>query len=350
MSGRLGSWLLMPFHAAAIATRAKSFQGNAVLGSAALNEAGLHVWRTRVAHRMAAWRRRRLLSQIDAKDAADFERDGFILKENFLPAARFEALRAAALALEAPAREMIQGDTVTRRIALDASALEKTPELRALVESREWLDPIRYVGSSALTPLTYIQTIFSGAVAAPPDPQTILHMDTFHPTVKAWLFLTDVEADGGPLTYVPGSHRLTERRLAWERRMSVAANRAPDRYTREGSFRIAESELAELGLPKPRVFAVPGNTLVVADTVGFHARGLSARPSVRVEIWAYGRRNPFLPWTGLDPVALPFVKGRAVPLIWAARDFGERLGAGRNPWRPVGTLTADAPPASLRVG
>ena len=56
-----------------------------------------------------------------------------------------------------------------------------------------------------------------------------------------------------------------------------------------------------LGFGEPKAFAVPQNTLVVADTVGFHARGLSARPSVRVEIWAYGRRNPFLPWLGFDP-------------------------------------------------
>ena len=37
-----------------------------------------------------------------------------------------------------------------------------------------------------------------------PDPQTDLHTDTFHPTVKAWLFLTDVAADAMPFVYVPG--------------------------------------------------------------------------------------------------------------------------------------------------
>ena len=71
----------------------------------------------------------------------------------------------------------------------------------------------------------------------------------------------------------------------------------------------------------PRVFAVPANTLVVADTVGFHARGLSARPSVRVEIWTYGRRNPFLPWTGLDPGSIPGIAERRIPFLWKVRDF-----------------------------
>ena len=62
------------------------------------------------------------------------------------------------------------------------------------------------------------------------------------------------------------------------------------------------------------------------------------------QIWAYGRRNPFLPWTGLDPVGLPFIRDRAVPLSWSAGDFVERMGLKRNPWRSAGPVLADAPP------
>src|SRR5438067_1683458 len=139
------------------------------------------------------------------------------------------------------------------------------------------------------------------ACPGPADPQTVLHADTFHPTVKAWLFLTDVAEEAGPFTYVPGSHRLSPERLDWERRMSLAARHSPNAEIRQGSFRIDQAELPSLGLPQPRSFAVPGNTLVVADTFGFHARGPSNRPSLRVEIWAYGRRSPFLPWATLFP-------------------------------------------------
>ena len=66
------------------------------------------------------------------------------------------------------------------------------------------------------------------------DPQTDLHTDTFHPTVKAWLFLTDVAPDAMPFVYVPGSHRLTPQRLDWERRMSIGASQrsAASRSTR----------------------------------------------------------------------------------------------------------------------
>src|SRR5437660_1585394 len=89
------------------------------------------------------------------------------------------------------------------------------------------------------------------AAAARPEPQTALHADTFHPTVKAWLFLTDVAADAGPFTYVPGSHRLTPQRLAWERRMSLSARQSPNADTREGSFRIDPDELSAFGLAAP---------------------------------------------------------------------------------------------------
>ena len=337
------TWLFAPLHVAALASAAKSFRDNPILGSPRLNRAGLHVQRMRIAGAMAGWRRRRLEHLLDPGDVADFERDGFVLKRDFLPERVFRDLQTQALSCRAPARDMVQGDAMTRRIALDSRTLSCLPAVRALVESREWLSLIRYVGSSALTPVTYIQTIFSRIRPGAIDPQLRLHADTFHPTVKAWFFLTDVPEDSGPFTYVPGSHRLSAGRLDWEWRVSVNARAAPDAETQEGSFRIDPAELANFGLPAPRPFAVPANTLIVADTMGFHARGHSTRPSVRIEIWAYGRRNPFLPWLGWDPVAFPLVKDRAVQFSWSAADFAERLGLAKNPWRREGIVTPGMP-------
>jgi len=342
-AGRL-SWLLAPLHVAALATGAKSFRDNPFIGSPRLNRAGLHVARVRLAHRMAEWRRERLASLIAAGDRAAFDRDGFVLKRNFFPAADFAVLQEQVLSFEGPARDQLQGNALTRRMAVDRRALARLPALRKLVENPQWLGLVRYVGSFMLEPLIYIQTIFSQVRDAPPDPQTRLHADAFHPSVKAWLFLTDVSEEDGPFIYVPGSHRPTVRRLAWERSASVTAAQSPDFQTARGSLRISPEAVRRLGLGEPKVFAVPQNTLVVADTVGFHARGLSARPSVRAEIWAYGRRNPFLPWLGLDPAAMPFIKDRAVPFYWSAMDLCERVHLGRNPWRSGGTTTPLARP------
>jgi hypothetical protein len=349
MGNNWRSWLLAPVHAVALATAAKSFRDNPVLGSPVLNQAGLHVARMRLAAAMAAWRRRRLAHLLPAEDVVAFDRDGFILKRDYLPPPHFAELKMQALALLAPARGMVQGDALTRRIPLDAATLPRLPAVRALIESAEWLNLLRYAGSSALTPVTYIQTIFARVRPGAADPQQRLHADTFHATVKAWFFLTDVGEDAGPFTYVPGSHRLTPARLDWEWRESIAARASDDVETQEGSFRIEPSEIAGLGLPPPRRFAVPANTLIVADTMGFHARGPSASPSTRIEIWSYGRRNPFIPWLGWDPVAMPFVKHRAVRLSWSMTDFAERLGFGRNPWRDAGISTPSAPADSNRL-
>ncbi|HEY0270487.1 MAG TPA: phytanoyl-CoA dioxygenase family protein [Sphingomonas sp.] len=328
-------YLLWPWWALQLATGAKAFSDNPLIGSPALNRRGLHVARVRLAGRLAAARRRRLARLVPAEDREAFDRDGFVLRRDFLPPAVFEALRAQALAYRGEAREMLQGDSITRRIALDPAALRAIPAARALLADPIWRGLLRYVGSAATEPLVYIQSIFTHVTNAAPDPQTALHADTFHATVKAWLFLTDVADDEGPFVYVPGSHRLTPARLAWEQERSVRA-RDLDRLSSRGSLRIDAAELAGLGLPPPQGFAVPANTLVVADTSGFHARGASARASTRIEIWAYGRRNPFLPWTGLDPLSLPGVAERRVPWMWHARD---RLAAliGQ-PWRPVGRL------------
>jgi hypothetical protein len=337
------SWLFAPVHVAALATGAKSFRNNPIIGSPALNRAGLHVARMRIACHMAERRRARLAPLVAAADRAAFEREGFIVKREFLPQPVFAAVKREALEFAGAARQQVQGDAITRRIALDRRALSRLPGVRAMVESPEWLGLVRYVGASMLEPLLYIQTVFAQACEAPRDPQTRLHADTFHPTVKAWFFLTDTSEDEGPFIYVPGSHRPTRRRLAWERRVSLTARHSPDPDSADGSPRIAAEDLHRLGFGEPVSFVVPQNTLIVADTMGFHARGVSVRPSARAEIWAYGRRNPFLPWLGLDVAALPWVKGRAVPLYWSAMDLRERLKLGRNPWRPAGTVTALGP-------
>ena len=331
-------YLLMPWWAIELATGAKAFSDNPLIGSRRLNRIGLHAARVRLAHRMADRRRRRLAALVDPAQAAAFARDGFVCIPGFLPAEQFDRLRTEALGYRGPAREMVQGDTITRRLALDPAALKAMPAVRRLLADPRWRGLTRFVGSFDSEPLTYIQTILPHSHAADPDPQTRLHADTFHPTVKAWLFLTDVAADEGPLAYVPGSHRPTPARIAWEKARSIVARDAGDRLSARGSLRIDAAELPALGLPPPHLFAVSANTLVVADTNGFHARGPSLRPSKRVEIWAYGRRNPFLPWTGLDPTGWPGLAERRVPLYWAFRDrFRRWLG---QPWVDVGLKRA----------
>jgi len=304
-----------PLAAAALVTGAKSFEANPILGSRLLNERGLHAARVALSHRVAEARRARLAHLLGPADRASFARDGFILRENFLPQASFAALVAQVKAYRAPTREIVQGDTVNRKLVVDGAFLKAVPALAEVLTSADWRALLRYVGAVDADPAVYIQTLLRHARAGPADPQTAFHADTFHPNVKAWLFLTDVAAEGGPFVYVPGSHRLTPERLAWEQQKSVTARYAADSDTRQGSFRIDTHELGALGLPPPHVFAVPANSLVVADTFGFHARGPSRDPSLRVEVFALGKRRPFMPWRGYDPITTA-ARGNAAALLW----------------------------------
>ena len=331
MLAQLGRAAMVPFWTAQLVTGTKSFERNRVIGSAWLNERGLHAVRVSLAHRVAAARRRRLAGLISDTDRQDFTRDGFIVKPNFLPEGEFAELLGQIKSYRGPLREITEGDTILRKIALDPRTLAGLPALARALGSPEWRGLIRYIGSRDAEPVVWIKSILRHACDGPPDPQTALHADTFHPTVKGWLFLTDVAADEGAFTYVPGSHRLTPERLAWERRMSLAAGQSPNAENRQGSFRIESGELVALGLPAPRIFAVPANTFVVADTFGFHARGPSAGRSLRVEIWAYGRRSPFVPWAGFDPWTGAALARRSL-IGWRLGDALQRAGIKPHRW------------------
>lgn len=287
-------WLLSPLGSG------HDFSRNPVIGSALLNRLGLHVLRVVLAHGFSAWRRLWLRHLLPAEQRASFHRDGFIVLRDLLPAAQFEQLRREVRTADGEVRECIQGDTLTHRLLLDEATLARMPTLQGLAESAPFRGVLRYVGARNAHPLLYVQSIRNAVRPGTPDPQKVLHSDTFHPTMKAWFFLEDVPADGGPFTYVPGSHRLDARRLRWEYRRSCIAAGLRDGYSEKGSFRVGEGDLDVLGLGAPRAFAVPANTLVVADTRGIHCRG-PARPGARrLEIWAYTRLNPFNPLPGFD--------------------------------------------------
>ena len=325
-------WWRAPIWFLALFTGAKSFVDNPILGSPRLNRAGLHVWRLRAAHALAARRRARLAKLVPEQLRSQFDRDGFVIVRDAVPPEQFAELRTAILDQELESRSQQQGDTITRRVTVGPDLRRRIPSLDNLLRDRGWRGLMAYVASARADPLYYIQTVSGGVVEGPPDPQLQLHSDTFHPSLKAWLFLTDVEEDGRPLTYVAGSHRLTDARLEWEHRKSMDVLDEGDRLSKRGSFRVERGELEGLGLPAPTRFCVPANTLVVADTCGFHARGDSTVRSVRVELWAYSRRNPFLPWTSAGLHSRGALGKRQAEWLNKGLDVLDRFGLRKQHW------------------
>ena len=335
-SNRRLHWWRSPLWLLALLTGAKSFADNPILGAKRLNAAGLHVLRLKLAHALARSRRARLARLLPADWKEQFDRDGYVVVPDFLPPDLFQAISDEISDPGFDCRSHQQGDTITTRIPLGPRLLDRLPGLAALLGSPRWKGLMAYVASTRSAPLYYIQAISGGVVDGPPDPQLQLHSDTFQPSLKAWLFLTDVPEDGRPLTYVAGSHRLSEARVAWEKRKSIEVMETGDRLSQRGSLRVTPDELTELGLPQPTHFSVPANTLVAIDTCGFHARASSDRPTLRVEIWAYCRRSPFLPWTGLDPLSWKPIAIRRAEWIQKIVDWADRRGWMKQHWRPAG--------------
>ena len=146
-------WWRGPLWLFALATGAKSFADNPLLGSEALNRRGLHVARLKLAHRLAWWRRGRLAKGVPAEWREQFDRDGFVAIPNFLPADVFERLKHALLDGEFDCREHQQGDTITRRVPVGPALLDQIPELRALLSEPRWKHLLAYVAATRNEPL-----------------------------------------------------------------------------------------------------------------------------------------------------------------------------------------------------
>lgn len=101
-----------------------------------------------------------------------------------------------------------------------------------------------------------------------------------------------------------------------------------------------------MGYGSPMLAEVPGNTLVIADTSGFHRRTPSPRATVRVEVYFSLRRNPF--FAGLVPGLLgwPVLRDR-----WAGWLYGWYVwlqSKGHPAWIPQGEGLNDLERQALR--
>ncbi len=334
---RVLQWLkhaaMLPWHMAALLTGEKDFSRNPVLGSPVLNAWGLHVARKRLAHALCQRRRRQLQKHLPAEWVTAYQARGVVVVPNFLTPVGLEALCEDIAKLQQTAIEMEQPPALTRRFNLDRDTCAAYPALTQLLDNRPLFDLLRYAAGYAGAPIVAVQCIHTDAGAGRHDPQTDWHVDTFHSTAKAWLFLHDVGEDEGPFAYVPGSHAPTPARLGWEKRQSETAAQHPNRLHAKGSFRATPAELKAMGYGNPLLAAVNANTLVVADTSGFHRRTPSPARTLRVEIYLSLRRDPY--WSGLRPSLLGLPGLRRGWAEMALNIYRWRVRMGLASWRPA---------------
>lgn len=305
---------LIPVWIIQLFTQAKSFRSNPIIGSLILNRCGLHVARIVLAQGIMRLRFELLGTGIEKSLKQSFYRDGYMVIKDALPAEQFNQIKNEVGTINAEVRECQQGDTLTHRILIDEQTKSELPVCSDMLASQQYLSLHKFASGKNNRPVSYIQTIKNHFVEGPSDPQKNLHSDTFHPTMKSWYFLDDCNSDNGPFTYLPGSQRLTMARLKWEYRKSISIASQGDKYSSNGSFRATPEDLLSMGLGQPIGLSVPANTLVIANTHGFHRRGDAAKRSMRTEIWSISRSNPFNPFPGFDLPALTQLQNRA--LTW----------------------------------
>jgi len=327
--------LKTPYWILSVLTQAKSFKDNPIIGSRLLNVMGLHCIRILFAKLSCMIRWFILAPMMPQNYRRQFHRDGYLLLENFLTPEKVAAIRRDIKAYAGPARQLIQGNTATQRILLDDAALRKTPSLSWVSHHRILKSYLNYTGAKVASPLLYLQRIRNGLKADNEDPQKNIHSDTFHPTVKAWLFLEDVTDEKGPFTYVPSSNQLTFKRLKWEYLKSINAASIQDKYSEKGSMRASIDDLNILGLPKPKAITAKAGTLVIANTNGFHARGQAKAGASRLEVWAYSRYNPFNPFPGLPLPFAKIIKDKVLHFFWHRADVRAAKRNSKSSWHLI---------------
>jgi hypothetical protein len=250
----------------------------------------------------------------DRRWLGELRREGVVAIPDFLPGPRFAVLQEEVLGVlrdsleRFPPRandrpgfgakepfdigfDRFDGGTLNRFVRLDAGL---TPATLDMVRSRRFSRLYR-AAQGRRFPTSAVSLYYTRhGPQSVHDLQKDLHSDTFHTSIKLWYFAADVPPEAGPFEYVRGSHLSTPRRLAWEYRRSLGARHHP--LDCGGAFRITEEEVRDLGYPAPSSLAVPANTLVIADTNGFHRRGHAETGAERFALYAAMRRSPFIPW------------------------------------------------------
>jgi hypothetical protein len=281
-----------------------------VIGNPILNKMGLHVFRIWLAD-LALKLRRLQVSGINCPDEfSEFHKYGVVTLENFLPKIEFDKLvtEIKSTMKDVDNKNSIQnygeegfgekhvydwgfdrydGDTLNRfyKIKPQHSSTQKflnNPRLQGIT---------RYFSGTYHDPSKYdLYKLHHGSEQKNADSQKIIHRDTFHSAIKLWYFLEDVEEKNGPFHYAPGTHKMSKKRLNWEKNRSIQASQE----NKGGAFRISESELNNLGDGQLKSFPVKANTLVIADIRGFHCRGAALEHQDRISIYANIRPSPYL--------------------------------------------------------
>ena len=128
------------------------------------------------------------------------------------------------------------------------------------------------------------------------DVQNQVHLDRAHPTIKWFLYKNDVSVKNGAFCYSKGSHLPTKEKLEFLYKISCMTEKNKDLKNhidrgKLGAIRVSKkSKSKEISLINEMKFGpcnpleYPENTLIIADTSGFHKRGELQKNQKRITL------------------------------------------------------------------
>ena len=234
-----------------------------------LNAEGLHIYRTILSNRVYLNRK-----STTSKEVEQFVESGFLVIEDFLEETEFSNLRNLFVQKIKPKKS----DNYITRVD-GTQFLKRNTRLQTLIKHCAKIDNFLF---------DQPRVEFWNLIHESNDPQSKFHSDTFHPTCKFWLFLEDIDETKGPFVYVPKSNSLSLSRLKWDyenstmKRNTELWNKRIQLGGKPGSFRVYENSTSDeenlviknMGYQVKPIIGKK-NTLVAANTFGFHKRGFA---------------------------------------------------------------------------
>jgi hypothetical protein len=270
--------------------RARIFSSDRLIDSELLNRLGIQIFRILAARLL--YNVREVTVDQEVRDRVDeLLSEGILVWSNFLPAEEFAALQEEILGIVAERDERlttkVYGSTISETRSLGSFPPILIPQTHKFLADRRLHEVLEGVEKRTLDgPGKHsIQLLKYEPGNHLADTQTRLHSDTWFNTHKLWFYLNDVKSEDAPFVYVKRSHRLSLAQLSCVYKSS--------RYDSSSDSRLISSEeIARQGL-KETIVTCPKNTLVIANTCGYHRR-LSGEPGGRrLSLHSVLRANPF---------------------------------------------------------
>lgn len=255
-----------------------------------LNKLGAQPFRIWLAEKRYKLRGRKVSDEIRPY-IDELDREGIVVISDFFPQEEFELLEKQCYeALDEGFRDMKRQDGPNVISSIGRNNLEKYARIAAALDNKKVLEIFCAAERRQFSTNQYTRSMHcleQGADNGTVDPETMLHEDTFFNTHKAWLYITDVTFDNAPFVFVKGSHRNdVTKRKGKSYKYTLSKERVQSR-------RISTEELNELGLEETSYTATK-NTLVIANTLGFHRRLRGIDGHRRIALDYSARFNPFI--------------------------------------------------------